>query len=353
MDSVRWFLERAIEQVFSAVSSWSNVQGALWKLAGVLTDFESGMAWPFLLVSLTMAWAVFVAASRRGDCPEQRFVHFLFPQEVYFHSSARLDYRFYVINTVLKFFFYVPIMVGMGLIGYKLMSVLLVERWGWEPPRTLSPTAVLAMSFGFFLFHDFVNYVTHVLFHKVPALWAFHQLHHAAEVLTPITAYRVHPMEVLLPALLQAPVIGLASVCFQNLIPSAMALTTLFGVGVFGFLFGLLGHHLQHSHIWLSFGPFFNRLYISPAQHQIHHSSAVRHRDKNFGVKFAIWDLLFGTLYVPAGKETISYGLAEPLEPSFRTVASCYWLPVVRAAKLVRLSVGRRWRVKEWMRQSA
>ena len=353
MDTLGWFLERVIEQMFSAVSSWSNVEGVLWKIAGVLTDFESGMAWPYLLVSVAMAFAVFVVASRRGDLPAHTFRQFLFPREVYSHPSARLDYRFYVTNTLLKFFFYVPIMVGMGLIGYKVMSGLLVERWGWVPPRTLSPMAVLAVSFGFFLFHDLVNYVTHVFFHKVPALWAFHQLHHAAEVMTPITAYRVHPMEVFIPALLQAPVIGLASVCFQNLIPSAMALTTLFGVGVFSFLFGLLGHHLQHSHIWLSFGPFFNRLYISPAQHQIHHSRAVQHRDKNFGVKFAIWDLLFGTLYVPTGKETISYGLAEPLEPGFRTVASCYWLPVLRAAKIIRRSVGLPWRGKEWEKQSA
>jgi len=61
-----------------------------------------------------------------------------------------------------------------------------------------------------------------------------------------------------------------------------------------GFLFNALGANLRHSHIWLSFGS-LERWFISPAQHQIHHSSAEADRDINFGTCLAIWDRLFGS----------------------------------------------------------
>lgn len=50
---------------------------------------------------------------------------------------------------------------------------------------------------------------------------------------------------------------------------------------------------------------------ISPAQHQLHHSSDPRHHDKNYGEVFAIWDLMFGTLFVPDGPEKLTFGIAD------------------------------------------
>ena len=34
--------------------------------------------------------------------------------------------------------------------------------------------------------------------HRVPALWEFHKVHHSAEVLTPLTEWRQHPLELML-----------------------------------------------------------------------------------------------------------------------------------------------------------
>ena len=220
-----------------------------------------------------------------------------------------LDYKVYVVNTFLKFLLIVPIMAGIGMVGFKAMTAIVIHGLSWEPPRTMPPEYLFATAFGSFLLFDFINYCAHVLFHKVPILWSFHRVHHSAEVLTPVTAYRAHPMELLIPAVLQAPAIGLVAVFYQNLLPHDMEVTTVFGVSLFPFVFGLFGHHLQHSHVWLSFGPWLSRLYISPAQHQIHHSRDPRHRDKNFGVKFAVWDALFGTLYVPKTRETLRFGV--------------------------------------------
>ena len=59
-----------------------------------------------------------------------------------------------------------------------------------------------------------------------------------------------------------------------------------------------IGFNLQHSHVPLSFGP-LDAVLVSPAAHQIHHSDAPQHRDRNFGNMLSIWDRLFDT-YVPA-----------------------------------------------------
>jgi sterol desaturase/sphingolipid hydroxylase (fatty acid hydroxylase superfamily) len=72
--------------------------------------------------------------------------------------------------------------------------------------------------------------------------------------------------------------------------------------------------NLRHSHVRLSFGP-LEGLFISPTQHQIHHS--IDHEDVNFGSCLAIWDRWFSTLVcsreISVGKK-LTFGLKEPLD---------------------------------------
>jgi len=107
----------------------------------------------------------------------------------------------------------------------------------------------------------------------------------------------------------------------------------IFGVSMSTFLFALSGRHLRHSHIWLSYGPVFSWLFISPAQHQIHHSIDPRHRDMNFGARLAVWDALFGTLYVPREPETLQVGLPDADPQEFSTVCKLYFLPFKKSVK--------------------
>jgi len=69
--------------------------------------------------------------------------------------------------------------------------------------------------------------------------------------------------------------------------------------------------HLQHSHMWIAFRGLAGRIFISPAHHQVHHSENPKHFNKNFGSCLALWDWMFGTLYVPAKKrEKLTFGVA-------------------------------------------
>ena len=80
-----------------------------------------------------------------------------------------------------------------------------------------------------------------------------------------------------------------------------------------GFLFVLV--HLQHSHIWIAFRGVLGRVVMSPAAHQLHHSSNLAHFGANFGSCLAIWDWMFGTLNLPsATAEKLTFGAARPGE---------------------------------------
>jgi creatinine amidohydrolase/Fe(II)-dependent formamide hydrolase-like protein len=82
-----------------------------------------------------------------------------------------------------------------------------------------------------------------------------------------------------------------------------------------------------------------SRIFISPAQHQIHHSDAPQHFDKNMGFTFAIWDGLFGTLYVPKEKETLTFGLGPKENEKFSTFWSLYLMPFINLAQNFKLSM--------------
>ena len=71
---------------------------------------------------------------------------------------------------------------------------------------------------------------------------------------------------------------------------------TVFGASVGVVIFHSLGSNLRHSHIKIRYPKMIERIFISPGQHQNHHSTEKKHFDKNFGVAFAIWDLMFGSL---------------------------------------------------------
>ncbi|SMN16948.1 Sterol desaturase [uncultured Candidatus Thioglobus sp.] len=45
-----------------------------------------------------------------------------------------------------------------------------------------------------------------------------------------------------------------------------------FGASVVVFVFHGLGSNLRHSHVWIKYYPWLERILISPAQHQVHHS---------------------------------------------------------------------------------
>jgi sterol desaturase/sphingolipid hydroxylase (fatty acid hydroxylase superfamily)/creatinine amidohydrolase/Fe(II)-dependent formamide hydrolase-like protein len=181
---------------------------------------------------------------------------------------------------------------------------------------------------------DLGIFVGHLMQHRIPVLWEFHKVHHSAEVLNPLTLYRMHPVDNLLTIGLSGLLVGCANGIYQYLAGGEGLVLNILGVNLFVFLFYLMAYNLRHSHIWLSYGPVLSQVLISPAQHQIHHSKEMRHRDKNLGLIFAFWDKIAGTLYVPKEKESFRLGIDEEEGHRLDSVLKFYWLPFTRARRL-------------------
>ena len=122
------------------------------------------------------------------------------------------------------------------------------------------------------------------------------------------TVYRVHPVESFLYGLRGTLSTGLVTGFlsgFWNIAKLRYPWRDAIGI-----TFNALGANLRHSHVWLSYGP-LEKILISPAQHQIHHSNHPEHFDKNFGICLSIWDIL-GKSWVPSGRErTFEFGLDD------------------------------------------
>ncbi|WP_342075408.1 sterol desaturase family protein [Yoonia sp. SS1-5] len=236
--------------------------------------------------------------------PADRFWAWVFPKKVYLHPSHFVDIKLFVIGRVFALVGLFQLVTFSSLIAALIISNLGVAGFG----LALHP---IVATFLFVLATDFAVYWVHRIHHEHPFFWPFHSVHHSAEVMTPVTVYRKHPVYDIFSNILKSICIGTTQGLLVAAFTGDMSLTTIFGANAFYFLFNMLGSNLRHTHIWLSYGRVLEHVFISPAQHQIHHSIERRHYNKNYGEVFAFWDWMFGTLYVPQEEEIIRFGLGD------------------------------------------
>lgn len=272
--------------------------------------------------------------------PTVAFLKYCFPKDIYLHPSAKQDYLYYFWMALLKG---VLVAVPLAWLGTSMHGI-------WVEPATLqageasdhSFWSILAFSFLLLLAFDFAVFFTHYLQHKVPILWEFHKVHHSAEVLTPLTVFRMSPVDLIVTGAAVVICEAGARALWLMFIGPAPDIFAILGINVGIFLFYLFGYNLRHSHIWLSYPAWLSSHLVSPAMHQIHHSSEVRHWDKNMGLVFSWWDWLFGTLYIPRERETFKFGIdgheANPFHASHEMLWKPFiwaWLRVSRRVKQV------------------
>lgn len=302
----------------------------------VLFDPGSRVYWLCLVTAIGLAALVYVFGDQRSLGPYKgNLLGYLVPWRILTHPSAILDYKIWALNWMGRTLFS-PLSVGMTT----------VLAWLAVQPEDAAPTAMstplfLAYLAVFALVWDFTFYVTHALRHKLPFLWAFHSVHHSARVLTPVTLYRGHLFEILWVGSALGLTTGLATAAFLAAVPHAVPVSQLLQANLVFYVFNLLGANLRHSHVWLSYGPYLSYVFISPAQHQIHHSRAERHFDKNHGSMLAIWDWMFGTLYIPQEYEAIDYGVDPETDARHETLLATVVEPLKDAAKALGVHPGR------------
>jgi len=289
--------------------SLRDVLAPEWWIALLQASFgaNSRLATVYLLSAVAMGYVVFRAGGRRGE----GFLAFLLPRRIYLHPSHLTDLKLFAAGRVLTVFGAFNFSALAALSAAGAMTLMARATGGGARAGEGTWLEFLCITVIAAIVADFCTYWVHRLHHETPSLWPFHKVHHSAEVLTPITAYRKHPVYDVVSAVAKAVPIGALQGLVLFLLVGRIEYVTLGGANFVYVLFNVLGSNLRHSHIWLDFGPVLDRVFVSPAQHQIHHSRAPAHFNKNYGEIFALWDWAFGSLYVPKGRETLDIGLAD------------------------------------------
>jgi sterol desaturase/sphingolipid hydroxylase (fatty acid hydroxylase superfamily) len=177
---------------------------------------------------------------------------------------------FYAITSVVEYIF----QFGMGKIGVTL------------PLWNLAEVHFLLQILIFLVLVDFVQFIGHVLLHRLDFFWEFHKIHHAQEQLGFASTRHFHWFEYLIfKPLLYIP-FGFLGYGAQDYV-------------IYYLWFGYFFTFFSHCNVKLNWG-FLNYVFINPDTHYWHHSKNAPGR---FGVNFAsvlpIWDVLFGTFYLP------------------------------------------------------
>ncbi len=300
---------------------WQQLQVLFWTYAGHLGPRLSPLNLASMLVLCLVLWFVWR--------PAKGFFAWVFPARIYRHPSFRLDLKLFFLNGFIGLFITLNYVVVATGTAWALGTAL-----GIGPPSPEARMPILS-ALIVFLAADFALYWYHRLHHDRPSLWAIHALHHSAEEMTPVTAFRHHPLYGLLGGAFVAGVIGLAQGLAMVLILGSIDVATLAGTNLFAALLNLGTANLRHSHIWLRYPAWAEHVLISPAQHQAHHSVDPRHHNRNYGEVLAVWDWLFGTLYVTQPDEVIRFGLGDaagtPLPQRHPTLRAALVEPLARA----------------------
>lgn len=127
------------------------------------------------------------------------------------------------------------------------------------------------------------DYWLHRAMHAIPALWRIHAIHHCDTEVDATTAFRHHPLEVILGTLVSLPVVVV-------LLPDPML---------------LLGYNVLHAavaivhHGNITFGSRLDRILhlfvVTPDFHRLHHAAERRYTDSNYSTILPLFDYVFRT----------------------------------------------------------
>lgn len=289
--------------------------------------------WPtYFAAALCAVLFYFILKRRRLSL--KKALSIVFPAKLLSHDSSKLDLKLMFLG--IYYIMIQGLMVGsftwisVEKVGQSLSAVLGQPPSAIGPSYSVTGTSILLV----FLAVEFGYWFSHLLMHKIPALWEFHKVHHSAEVLTPLTEWRQHPLELAIfpvlvgiaVCLIQGPIIWYFGATSQIINPVSANLLSM------AFWYTIL--HLRHSELPFYATGVLGKIIQAPAHHQVHHSINPKHFDKNLGYCLSVWDWAFGTLYVPKKDEKFSYGLGHE-DSALDTVIGSLTAPLFRATLII------------------
>lgn len=145
----------------------------------------------------------------------------------------------------------------------------------------------------FLVTHDLYIYWFHRWQHHSKILWRTHEAHHSNTEVDWLAGSRSHSIEILINQTIEfAPIILLGA--NPLVVPIKALIDAVWGMYI-------------HSNINVRTGK-LQYVINGPEMHQWHHANAREVFYANFSTKFALWDWLFGTAYLP-DKKPDTFGL--------------------------------------------
>lgn len=206
-----------------------------------------------------------------------------------------------------------------------LMPVLALDMAGVAASRGWGLLNSVAWSFRLkilvaFVFLDLVIYLQHRAFHKIPALWRLHMVHHTDLDLDATTGVRFHPVEIMISMAIKVAAVAaigapaLAVLIFEVVLNA----TSLF----------------NHSNVAMpgAADRFLRLFLVTPDMHRVHHSVIVGETNSNFSFNLPWWDRLLGTYNdQPAeGHQGMTIGLPEHRDWRRQGLPRLLALPFIR-----------------------
>lgn len=187
-------------------------------------------------------------------------------------------------------------LVACGAIAGVARAHLPVPSWPSHWPLALQLLLALALYEG-------TSYWQHRAFHRFPALWGFHALHHSGERMSFVRAVRFH-------------LVDFVAASFVAYLPLVLLDAPDDFFTVLSVLLSALGI-LQHANVRMRTPFWIDWLLCTPAVHRRHHSRARAENDTNFGNSVMIFDLLFGTFGRPTRPEgPVALGIDDDHVPA-------------------------------------
>jgi sterol desaturase/sphingolipid hydroxylase (fatty acid hydroxylase superfamily) len=291
-------------------------------------------------IEILLLWTtVFVAAvvtyvkAKPASWSFRDFMRHVLPPEVYRHPSAHADFLFWLSRRIFLPLLVVPLVistVAAGHFAYWVLSSVIGPPS--HPVGPAGPVMLFAFTVTMLLAYDLSYYLYHRMQHQIPILWELHKVHHSAQVMIGVTKDRVHPFDEIMNRWWDGVIPGLCYGIWMFFALDPVELTV-FGVNVY-FLRNcfVMMDFVRHTNWKFTYGRHLDAVLLSPHYHQLHHSIARKHWDKNFGLGLSIWDRLFGTLVAPEPDEDFVFGLVENEHDEYQSLVKLHVVPVKKIA---------------------
>lgn len=277
---------------------------------------SAGSVFSIYSLASSFALAIFVLAyrqkRRRGRTNMKALLRAISAKKFLRRESLYADVKLLALSVIFMPSVMAALVISSNAVAMAVNAALTGAFGAFEPTACCSLATKVFATIVLFLAYEIGYFVDHYLKHRVPFLWELHKVHHTADVLTPLTNFRNHPIDNIIFGYVLSLFIGGASGALAWLFGHKTEIFAVDGKNIIFLLFLWTIGHLQHSQFWIPFRGVWGYLILSPAHHQIHHSCDSAHFNRNLGSVLAVWDWMAGTLEIPTQKNPrLVYGVTE------------------------------------------